>query len=296
MEEQKSGEESYLALLQNVMCNGEHRQDRTSTGTLSLFAPPPLTFDLQKGFPLYTTKKVFFRGIFEELLFFIRGQTDAKILQDKGIHIWDGNTTSEFLNNVGLPYQEGEMGPMYGFQWRSWGASYPDNHGGFDQLHAVVKALLEDPTSRRIVMSSWNVSDLDKMCLNPCHVLVQFYVSKGKQLDCHMYQRSCDLMAGNPWNVAGYALLTTLLAHITGLIPGNVTLSFGDAHIYKNHLDAVKIQVQRLPRPLPNLVVKKHPPQGSIEERIHYLEAIEFNDLLLTGYDPHPKLNVELNA
>lgn len=243
-----SGEKGYLDLLKDILENGEKRGDRTNVGTISKFGAQ-LRFDLSQGFPLLTTKKVFFRGIKEELLWFLNGSTDAKLLSDKGIHIWDSNGTREFLDAKGLTeHPEGYLGPVYGHQWRNWGG---------DQLLKAIELIKTNPQSRRIIVSAWNVDDIPNMALPPCHILFQFYVSmKHNTLSCHLYQRSADMALGVPFNIASYALLTHMVARATNLGVGDLVMSLGDAHIYQNHVEGVKEQLERTPKDFPKLVLR----------------------------------------
>lgn len=295
-------EEQYLYLLKNVLKNGEKRSDRTNTGTLSLFAPEQFKFDLSHSFPLFTTKRVFFRGIVEELLFFLRGDTDSGLLSAKNVHIWDQNSSREFLDSVGLThYKANLIGPMYGFQWRFWGASYDPLTGkptndGIDQLANTLRLIKNDPFSRRIIMSCWNVKDLASGCLNPCHILVQFYVSKDGVLHSHVYQRSIDIMAGLPFNIASYAMLTQIIAHITDLKPGFMTYSFGDVHLYMNHIDAANIQIQRTPQEFPELKIAKKPDSQEISDLVKFCEELCFDDFILENYKPLGKIPISFNA
>ncbi|KAJ2736064.1 Thymidylate synthase [Coemansia sp. Cherry 401B] len=289
-------EKQYLSLIQEILDHGERRDDRTGTGTIAMFAPPQLRFSLADDvFPLLTTKRVFWRGVVEELLWFIRAQTDANVLRDKNIHIWDGNGSRAFLDSCGLAHRrEGDLGPVYGFQWRHFGAEYVDadtdySGRGVDQLAEVIRKIREDPTDRRIIMSAWNPADLHKMALPPCHMFAQFFVSNpGSEqaaLSCQMYQRSCDMGLGVPFNIASYALLTRLIAQVTGLKPGHFVHCMGDTHIYSNHVDALKVQLMREPRPFPKLVIKRTPAN---------IEDFTIEDLELVGYSPHGKIQMEM--
>jgi thymidylate synthase len=246
-------EQQYLSLVQRVIDTGEARADRTGTGTLALFAPTPFKFDLSNGtLPLLTTKRVFTRGVIEELLWFVAGKTDGKLLSDRGIHIWDGNGSKEFLATRGLGHRrEGDLGPVYGFQWRHFGAKYTDCDAdytgqGVDQLQEVIHLIKSNPTDRRILLSAWNPADLALMALPPCHMFCQFFVSAPKTeggkkgLSCQMYQRSCDLGLGIPFNIASYACLTYMIAHVTDTEPRELTLVMGDAHVYKDHVEPLK--------------------------------------------------------
>ena len=248
----------YLNLLRYVMDKGVLRTDRTNTGTRSVFGTQ-MRFSLANGvIPLLTTKKVFWRGVVEELLWFIHGCTDGRVLKEKKVHIWDGNGSREFLDKVGLTdYEEDDLGPIYGFQWRHFGAEYinrdADYSGqGVDQLQEVIHLLRTDPYNRRIMLSAWNPCALRKMALPPCHVLSQFYVQNGR-LSCQMYQRSADMGLGVPFNIASYSLLTILLAHIVGLEPGEFVHVIGDTHVYINHEEALREQIEREPRPFPTV-------------------------------------------
>lgn len=266
-------DEQYLALCQRILTEGKSRADRTGTGTLSRFGER-LDIDLKKGFPLLTTKKVFWRGIVCELLWFISGSVDTKVLKDKNVHIWDGNSSREFLDAHGFTeYSEGFIGPTYGHQWRKL--------EGKDQLAEVIKTIRTNPTDRRMIVSAWNVEQLHLMALPPCHILYQFYVDDG-ELSCQIYQRSVDVGLGLPFNITSYALLTHLVAHVTGLKVGRLIMCFGDTHIYLDHVEAIKEQVTRTPRPLPVLEITKNTDN---------IDLICEDDIKLTGYSPHPVLN-----
>ena len=234
--------EQYLDLMKDVLANGHYKDDRTGTGTLSVFGRQ-LRFDLEQGFPLLTTKKVHFRSVVYELLWFLRGDTNVKFLKDNGVRIWN-----EWAD------ASGDLGPVYGAQWRSWPA--PDG-SSIDQLGAVVAQLKTNPDSRRLLVNAWNVADLDKMALAPCHTLFQFYVADGK-LSCQLYQRSADLFLGVPFNIASYALLTRMVAQVAGLAPGEFVHTFGDAHLYLNHLDQVREQLVRSPPATADLAPRPH--------------------------------------
>jgi len=247
--ELQSEESMYLQLLNNVLCFGHEKSDRTNTGTLSIFTES-LQFSLQNNkLPLLTTKKVFYKGVLEELLWFLRGSTDARVLSNKGVKIWDKNGSKENLHKHGfIDRDEGDLGPVYGFQWRNWGSKYnpygenPSN--GFDQLKELVNNIRTEPNSRRHILSAWNVADISSMILPPCHIMCQFYVTDDL-LSCMLYQRSADLFLGVPFNIASYALLTCIIAKLTNLKPHRLIMNFGDVHIYKNHIDAVKTQLSR---------------------------------------------------
>lgn len=283
-------EMQYLQLIKNIIENGDRRDDRTGVGTLSIFGAQ-MRFNLRDNiFPLLTTKRVFWRGVAEELLWFIRGCTDVKVLQEKGIKIWDGNSTREFLDKSGFKErEEGDLGPVYGFQWRHFGAAYKtckdDYTGqGIDQLNEVIKRIQENPNDRRIIMSAWNPTDIPIMALPPCHCLVQFHVSNG-HLSCQMYQRSADMGLGVPFNIASYALLTCMIAHVTNLKPGDFVHTLGDAHVYSNHVEPLREQLQRLPRRFPTLKFKR---------QVEKIEDFTFDDFLIEDYNPHPKISMEM--
>jgi len=282
----------YLNLCKTIIERGDVKEDRTGTGTISYFGPQ-LTYDLSiRGeFPLLTTKRVFWKGVVEELLWFIRGETDANLLSQKGVKIWDGNTTREFLDQRGLEgYEVGDIGPGYGFQWRHWGAEYKGileegEIGGIDQLKDAVRQIRETPESRRIIVSAWNVSDLNKMALPPCHLLFQFNVS-GEFLDLKMYQRSADWFLGVPFNIASYALLLRMVCHLTGKKPRFLILTFGDAHVYKTHLEQIKEQISREPYPFPTLEI--------VDRGQTNLEDFQFEDFKLVNYKCHPSIKAEM--
>jgi len=283
-------EMQYLNLIKRIIETGNKRGDRTGTGTLSLFGAQ-MRFSLRGGtFPLLTTKKVFYRGIAEELFWFIRGSTSAKELQDKNVRIWDGNSSREFLDSIGLTNrEEGDLGPVYGFQWRHFGAEYVDMHSdysgkGVDQLAEVINRIKTKPNDRRIIMCAWNPADLDKMALPPCHCLVQFYVANG-ELSCQLYQRSADMGLGVPFNIASYALLTCMIAHVTGLVPGDFVHTLGDAHVYSNHVEALKTQLEREPKTFPKIVIKRE---------VELIEDFNIDDFEIVGYDPHPKIAMDM--
>ncbi len=294
-------ERAYLALLNDIISNGDVRKTRNGT-VRSLFGPQ-LMFDLQDGFPLLTTKRMFFRGIVEELLFFIRGQTDANILSNKKIRIWDANTTREFLDMVGLnDYEEGDMGPMYGFNWRHFGANYKgkgkDYTGqGFDQLADVIQKLRDDPTNRRIMMTTFDPSKVQESVLAPCHGLItQFYVRNG-HLDCKMFQRSVDSALGLPFNIASYALLVHILSHVLNFKPGRLYMTFGDTHIYEQHVEALQEQLERTPYQYPELVISKLPSDmNGIHEYIEFIESLEYEDFVLNKYVHHSRIKLDMVA
>ncbi len=255
----------YLDMMRHVLEHGASKTDRTGTGTLSVFGQQ-LRFDLSAGFPLVTTKRVHTKSIIYELLWFLRGDTNVRWLQERGVTIWD-----EWAD------AGGELGPVYGKQWRSWGT--PDG-GSVDQMTRVVEQLRSDPDSRRIIVSAWNVGELDRMALAPCHAFFQFYVADGR-LSCQLYQRSCDIFLGVPFNIASYALLTHMIAQQCDLAPGDFIWTGGDCHLYLNHLEQARLQLSREPFPLPVLHLRRRPPT---------LFDYEFDDFEITGYQHHPAI------
>ena len=255
----------YLDLLRKVMDEGVLKEDRTGTGTKSIFGYQ-LRCNLDDGFPLLTTKKVHLKSIIYELLWFLQGDTNVRFLQEHGVRSWN-----EWAD------ENGDLGPVYGHQWRSW----PDGHGGtIDQISQIIDQIRNTPDSRRIIVSAWNVADVPTMKLPPCHTLFQFYVANGR-LSLQLYQRSADLFLGVPFNIASYALLLMMVAHVTGLQPGEFVHTFGDAHIYRNHFDQVREQLSRTPRPLPRMVL--NPDVKSIFD-------YRYEDFILEGYDPYPAI------
>ena len=255
----------YLDLMRHVLEHGTRKDDRTGTGTLSVFGWQ-MRYNLAAGFPLVTTKKCHLRSIIHELLWFLQGDTNIKYLKENGVSIWD-----EWAD------ENGNLGPVYGHQWRSW--PRPDG-GTIDQISEAVKALKTNPDSRRIIVSAWNVAELDKMALAPCHAFFQFYVADGK-LSCQLYQRSADIFLGVPFNIASYALLTLMMAQVTGLKPGDFVHTLGDAHLYLNHLDQAREQLSREPRPLPTM---------TLNPEVKDIFGFRFEDFTLAGYDPHPAI------
>lgn len=255
----------YLDLLRRVLAEGHEKSDRTGTGTISVFGHQ-MRFDLDEGFPLLTTKQLHLKSIIYELLWFLRGDTNVKYLQEHGVRIW---------NEWAGP--DGDLGHIYGYQWRSW----PDYSGGHvDQISDAIDAIKHNPDSRRIIVSAWNVAELDRMNLPPCHILFQFYVSGGR-LSMQLYQRSADIFLGVPFNIASYSLLLMMVAQVTGLKPGEFIHTLGDAHIYLNHLDQVRLQLTREPRRLPVM---------HINEDINNIFDFKYEDFRLEGYDPHPHI------
>ncbi|RUT35143.1 thymidylate synthase [Arsenicitalea aurantiaca] len=261
----------YLQLLADVLENGADRADRTGTGTRSLFGRQ-IRFDLSAGFPLVTTKKLHLRSIIYELLWFLRGDTNIGWLQQNGVRIWD-----EWAD------ENGDLGPVYGSQWRSWPA--PDGRK-IDQIANLVEAIRTRPDSRRHIVTAWNPAEVDEMALPPCHCLFQFYVANGR-LSCQLYQRSADLFLGVPFNIASYALLTHMMAEVTGLEAGEFIHTFGDVHLYANHFEQAREQLSRIPRPLPRL---------EILNRRQNLDAFVFEDFAIVGYDPHPHIKAEVSV
>ncbi len=259
----------YLDLLDSIIDRGAQKSDRTGTGTKSLFGWQ-MRFDLSEGFPLLTTKKLHIKSIVYELLWFLNGDTNVKYLKENGVRIWD-----EWAD------ENGDLGPIYGYQWRSWPSA---NGQHIDQITQVVESIKNNPDSRRHLVNAWNVGEIDKMALPPCHILFQFYVADGK-LSCQLYQRSADVFLGVPFNIASYALLTMMMAQVTGLKPGDFVHTLGDVHIYNNHIEQVKLQLTREPRPLPKLLI--NPEVKSIFD-------FKFEDFAIEGYDPHPHIKGEV--
>ena len=283
-------ERQYLDILRDILDHGCKKSDRTGTGTLSVFGRQ-MRFSLREGtFPLLTTKKTFFRGIAEELFWFVRGSTNAKELQAKNVRIWDGNSSRQFLDSVGLTHrEEGDLGPVYGFQWRHFGAEYVDMHAdysgqGVDQLADVIEKIKNRPDDRRILLCAWNPPDIPKMALPPCHCLVQFYVAHG-ELSCQLYQRSADMGLGVPFNIASYALLTHMIAHVTHLQPGEFVHTLGDAHVYLNHIEPLEEQLKREPKPFPKLNIKR---------KIENIEEFTIEDVEVVDYVSHPKIAMDM--
>jgi thymidylate synthase len=255
----------YLDLLRRLLEHGTEKDDRTGTGTRSLFGHH-MRFDLAAGFPLLTTKKLHVQSIVYELLWFLRGETNVRWLQERGVRIWN-----EWAD------EEGELGPVYGYQWRSWPA--PDGRH-IDQISWVLEEIRTNPVSRRLIVSAWNVADVEKMALPPCHALFQFYVAQGR-LSCQLYQRSADVFLGVPFNIASYALLTRMMAQVTGYAPGEFVHTFGDVHLYSNHVEQAREQLTREPRPLPSL---------RLDPSVTSLFDFEYEHIRLEGYDPHPHI------
>lgn len=279
----------YINLIKHILENGISKDDRTGVGTLSIFSYN-MTFNLRESFPLLTTKKVYWKGVVEELLWFISGSTDSNVLKEKGVRIWEGNSSREFLDSRGLShYDQGDIGAGYGFQWRHFGAKYTNMYDsyegqGIDQLKDVIYKIKNTPDDRRIIMSAWNPTDLDKMALPPCHIFVQFWVDTNKkELHSQMYQRSCDVGLGVPFNIASYSLLTCIIAKLCDLTPGDFHYCMGDTHIYKNHIDAMKLQITRDPYDFPKINIKD----------ITDIDNIKFDDIELIDYKYYE--NIKMN-
>lgn len=296
-------EQNYLDLLYDIIETGEEKPDRTGTGIFSTFGTQ-LRFSLKGNkIPMLTTKKMFARGVVEELLFFLRGETDTKKLEAKGVNIWKGNTTREFLDKTGLKHlPEGNMGKMYGHQWRKFGAHdevidyesgvYESTPTGVDQIQNVLDLLRTDPYSRRIVVNSWNAKDLPRMCLAPCHPMFQFYVSRGSlhvpELSCLFYMRSVDTFLGLPFNLLSYAVLTRIIAQTVGMSPKEVIFMGGDTHVYKTHIKQVEEQTSREPFEFPKMQIHKE------LKTIKDIEALQFSDFEIEGYQSHPAIKAEM--
>uniref|UniRef100_A0A0G4HTD0 Bifunctional dihydrofolate reductase-thymidylate synthase n=1 Tax=Chromera velia CCMP2878 TaxID=1169474 RepID=A0A0G4HTD0_9ALVE len=289
LRDRRHEELQYLDLIAELINFGVVQDDRTGVGVRSKFGRM-MRFDLRETFPLLTTKRVFWRGVVEELLWFVRGDTNAKNLSDKKVRIWDANGSREFLDGRGLQHrEEGDLGPVYGFQWRHFGAAYKDMHAdysgeGVDQLSSVVETLKKNPNDRRLIVSAWNPSDLPKMALPPCHLLFQFYAANG-ELSCSLYQRSCDVGLGVPFNIASYSLLTMMVAQATGLKAREFVHFLGHTHVYKNHVEPLKTQLKRTPRPFP--VLKINPEKKD-------LDSFDASDFELDGYRPWGKIEMEM--
>ena len=261
----------YLDLCEHILNNGIEKKDRTGTGTISVFGYQ-MRFDLNDGFPLLTTKKLHIKSIIHELLWFLKGDTNIRYLNENGVRIWD-----EWAD------ENGDLGPVYGHQWRSW----PDGKGGtIDQISQVVEQIKNNPDSRRLIVSAWNVADVNEMALPPCHCLFQFYVADGK-LSCQLYQRSGDVFLGVPFNIASYSLLTMMIAQVCGLKHGEFVHTFGDAHIYLNHIEQVKLQLTRTPKTLPTL---------ELNQQVSSIFDFTFEDFHIRNYDPHPHIKGKVSV
>jgi thymidylate synthase len=259
----------YLDLMRHALEDGVRKNDRTGTGTLSVFGHQ-MRFDLGAGFPLVTTKKIHLKSVIHELLWFLSGDTNIRYLKDNGVRIWD-----EWAD------ENGDLGPVYGAEWRAW--QTPDGRS-IDQITDVIDAIKHNPDSRRLIVTGWNPADVDKQALPPCHTLFQFYVADGK-LSCQLYQRSGDIFLGVPFNIASYALMTMMMAQVTGLKPGDFVHTLGDAHLYLNHVDQARLQLSREPRPLPKM---------KINPEVHSIFDFVYDDFQLEGYDPHPHIKAEV--
>lgn len=266
--------QAYQDLLRTVLERGETRTDRTGTGTRSVFGYQ-MRFDLASGFPLVTTKRVHLKSVIMELLWFLRGDTNTQFLKQNGVSIWD-----EWAS------ENGDLGPIYGFQWRSWGGT-PGGEAGIDQMKQVLESLRTNPHSRRHIVSAWNVSQLKDMALPPCHALFQFYVHSDKRLSCQLYQRSADIFLGVPFNIASYALLTMMMAQVLDLKPGEFVHTLGDAHLYLNHHDQARLQLSREPRALPTM---------RLDPSVRDLFSFRYEHFQLDGYDPHPSIKAEISV
>jgi len=288
---QEHPEKQYLNIVRQILGTGVQKGDRTGTGTLSVFGTQS-RYCLRNGtLPLLTTKRVFWKGVLEELLWFLRGSTNAKELFEKNVFIRDTNGSRNFLDKMGFTdREEGDLGPVYGFQWRHFGADYvnmrTDYTGqGVDQISQLIETIRSDPNNRRLILSAWNVKDLPLMALPPCHCFAQFYVANG-ELSCQLYQRSADIGLGVPFNIASYALLTHILAHYTGLKAGEFVHSTGDTHIYLNHIEPLKLQIEREPKPLPKLEILA-------EKNVPFWQ-LQADHFKITGYEPHANIKMDM--
>lgn len=295
-------EEIYLNTLRNILDLGQHIEDRTGTGTISLFDvntsykievlnPDDDPINHKYVVPVFTTKSIYFKGIITELLWFLCGHTDTRLLKAQGNNIWNGNTSRESLDKLGLDYDEGELGPGYGYQWIHWGGDWRTGTGGINQIENIINTLNTDPFSRRIVLSAWNVADLDKMALPPCHLMYIFKVSlcnDKKVLNCKVILRSNDMFLGHPFNAVSASLLTIMIARCTNMIPGTISLSISDAHIYNNHIQQVTTQLEREPR---------EPPYITLDKDIKNYEdiiALQYNDFTVSTYNSWPKISAKM--
>lgn len=284
-------EYQYINLIKSILDKGNDKADRTGTGTLSTFVHT-MRFPLSDSFPLLTTKKVFSRGIFVETLWFLSGDTNVKTLQDQNVHFWDGNSSREYLDSIGLTdREEGDLGPVYGFQWRHYGAEYVDCHTdykgkGIDQIANAINTIKKNPTSRRIVVTAWNPKDIDKMALPPCHSFFQFYV-ENDTLSCHLTQRSGDVGLGIPFNIASYSLLTCMIAQVCQLKRGEFIITVGDAHIYKDHIDALTQQIKREPFPFCQL---------KLNPEIKNIDDFTLEDIKIENYKSHNTIKMKMSV
>lgn len=297
---------NYINLIKDILENGEESDDRTGTGTIRLFARE-LRFDISNSFPLYTTRKLYLKGIIEELLWFLRGETDSKILEDKDVNIWKGNTSREFLDKRGLTeYPEGEAGANYSWQWRNFGGSLSagplfrqgerigtsiqKQKNGVDQIKTVLESLKSDPFGRRHLIVAWNPLQLELTPLPPCHYSIQFYVSKLKELSCKVCIRSQDVALGNPFNVASYAAMTYIFCNYLGYTPKDLIISMGDTHIYKNHIKPLKEQIEREPFDPPKLLINKD--LNTLKD----IESLQYEDFVLQNYEHHPPIKMAMSV
>ena len=284
-------ERAYLDLVQHIIEHGERRGNRTDTQTLSVFGTQ-LRCNLQDGAPILTTKRIAWQAVVAELLWFISGSTDNRVLRQQGVRIWDGNSSRQYLDSIGLTdREEHDLGPIYGFQWRHFGAEYVDMHAdytdqGIDQLKNIIHLIRTRPTDRRIILSAWNPIDIPKMALPPCHMMAQFYVNMtSRTLSCQMYQRSADMGLGVPFNMASYALLTHIIAHLTDLQVGEFIHVMGDTHVYVNHVEALQLQLTRDIRPAPRI---------RISPRLQDIDDIRMTDIELVDYHPHDRIKMDM--
>lgn len=289
-----SEEQQYLNLARKIIEQGDSRPDRTGTGTLSVFGEQ-MRFSLRNNsFPLLTTKRVYWRGVVEELLWFLRGETNGATLREKNVRIWDKNGTREYLDSIGLVDRAvDDLGPVYGFQWRHFGAEYTNCNAdytgkGKDQIQGIIHQLKTNPFDRRIVLTAWNPQALPLMALPPCHMFCQFYVSSASELSCCMYQRSCDIGLGVPFNIASYSLLTVILAYICELKVGEFVHVLGDAHIYNDHVEPLKEQIMRVPMPFPKVYIREGAPKD--------VDKLVFEDFFLEGYCPMQKIPMQMSV
>jgi len=279
--------QAYLDLLDRILTEGKPREDRTGTGTIGVFGHQ-MRFDLQEGFPALTTKKVHLRSIIQELLWFLRGETNVRSLQEKGVRIWNEWATEEQCARFGRP--EGELGPVYGHQWRNFGATRKEDgtyeKDGLDQIQRALDLIHQNPWSRRIIVSGWHPTEADQVALPPCHTLFQFHVQDDR-LSCQLYQRSADVFLGVPFNIASYAALTLMVAQVCGLKPGEFVHTFGDAHLYNDHLEQARLQLTRSPRPLPTM---------KLNPEVTDLYSFTWEDFTLENYEPHPHIKAKVSV
>lgn len=286
-------EKGYLELIKDTMIYGTAKTGRNGV-VYSIFGIMIAFDNISTSFPLLTTKKMFLKGVIEELLWFLRGSTNANELKEKGVKIWDGNSSREYLDSVGLnEYEEGELGPIYGYQWRCFNGNYPNKENGVDQLKFVLKELLSN--SRRAVLSAWNPCQIDKMALPPCHLLYNFYVNDN-ELSCMLYMRSNDLFLGQPFNIASVSLLTLIIAKVLHMKASKICISVCDAHIYNEHIDSVKEQMNREPYDLPNIEININPPpyNSSIEEKIEWIEKLKYENFVLNNYKSYETIKAKM--